>query len=58
MLWLPVMCGAVDFEALVCVAPDEDCVMGEGASTDSRAQESSDHSETLSKRVSDQGGGE
>ena len=50
------MCGAVDLEALVCVAPDEDCVMGEGASTDSRAQESSDHSETLSERVSDQGG--
>ena len=40
----------------MCVAPDEDGVMGEGASTDSRAHESSDHSETLSKRVSDQGG--
>ena len=53
------MCGAVDLEALGCVAPDEDCVMGEeGPSTDSRAQESSDHSETLSRRVSDQGGGE
>jgi hypothetical protein len=32
-------------------------VMGVEASTDSQAQESSDHSETLSKRVSDQGGG-
>ena len=50
------MCGAVDLEALVSVAPDGDCAMEEGAGTDSRAQESSDHSETLSRRVSDQGG--
>ena len=52
------MCGAVDLEALVNAAPNGDCVMGEGTSTDSRAQQLSDHSETLSKRVSDQGGGE
>ncbi len=52
------MCGAVDLEALVNTASIGNCVMGAGASTDSRAQESSDHSETLSKRVSDQGGGE
>ncbi|CAK0765363.1 hypothetical protein CVIRNUC_003251 [Coccomyxa viridis] len=45
----------LDLEALVSVAPDGDCAMGEGAGTDSRAQESSDHSETLSRRVSDQG---
>ena len=47
----------MDMEALTKAAPD-DCVMGEGGSRDSEGQESSDHSETLSKRVSEQGGGE
>ena len=47
----------MDLEALEKAAPD-DCIMGEGGTTDSQAQESSDHSETLSKRVSEQGGGE
>ncbi|CAL8460958.1 g489 [Coccomyxa elongata] len=49
-------CGEVkplDMEALMGAVP-ADCIMGEGESTDSQ-QESSDHSETLSKRVSEQG---
>ena len=47
------MC-AVDIAALMNATPN--CiVVGENA-TDSQVQESSDHSETLSKRVSEQGG--
>ncbi|CAL5226690.1 g9541 [Coccomyxa viridis] len=50
-------CGEVkplDVEALMGVVP-ADYIMGEGGSTDSQVHESSDHSETLSKRVSEQG---
>lgn len=45
----------MDVEALMGVVP-ADNIMGEGGSTDSQVHESSDHSETLSKRVSEQGG--